>query len=49
MGGIAATAVGGGGGGTRRVLWRERDELLAEEARVTGEPTLDVTGEGEEL
>ena len=48
VGGIAA-ATGGGGGGTRRVFWREREELLAEEARVTGEPTLEVTGEGEEL
>jgi hypothetical protein len=47
--GIAAAADGGGGGGTRRVLWREREELLAEGVRVTGELTLEVTGEGEVL
>jgi hypothetical protein len=45
----AAAADGGGGGGTRRVLWRETEELLAEGVRVTGEPTPEVTGEGEEL
>jgi len=50
VGGIAAAAAaGGGGGGTRRVFWRGREELLAEEARVwIGEPTPD-TGEGDEL
>lgn len=50
--GIATAAAdddGGGGGGTRRVLWRETQELLAEGVRVTGEPTPEVTGEGEEL
>jgi hypothetical protein len=48
VGGFAAD--GGGGGGTRRVFWREREELLAEDARVwIGEPTPEVTGEGDEL
>lgn len=45
----AAAATGGGGGGRRRVFWREREELLAEEVRVTGEPMPEFTGEGEEL
>jgi hypothetical protein len=50
VGGIATVVDGGGGGGTRRVFWREREELLAEEVRVRiGEPTPEVTGEGEEL
>ena len=37
-GGIAIAAVaatGGGGGGRQRVFWREREELLAEEVRIT--------------
>jgi hypothetical protein len=45
VGGIATATAGGGGGGTRRVFWREREELLAEEVRVwTGEPTPVFTG-----
>jgi len=49
-GGNAAAAGGmGGGGAGRRVLTREREELLAEGTRIrAGEVTPDRTGEGEE-
>ena len=48
-GAATAAAEGGisGGGGARRVLVRERKELLAEGVRVrTSEFTLEATGEG---
>ena len=32
---VAVAATGGGGGGRWRVFWREREELLAEEVRIT--------------